>query len=116
MGPAYEETFREHLRRLANQGELGEDIVAVGSWWGDDSQQEIDAVVLAQRGLTRVPVLAGEAKWAGSVNAARVKAGLVRKAARLTREAAGLRYAICARDGVEHADDDTLTATAKDIF
>lgn len=116
MGPVYEETFREHLRRLANQGELGEDIVAVGSWWGDDSQQEIDAVVLAQRGLTRVPVLVGEAKWAGSVNAARVKAGLVRKAAHLTDEAAGLRYAICARDGVEHADDDTLTVTAKDIF
>jgi hypothetical protein len=25
-------------------------------------------------------------------------------------------YAVCARDEVEHADDDTLTVTAKDIF
>jgi AAA+ ATPase superfamily predicted ATPase len=28
---------------------LGEGIVAVGPWWSDDSKQEIDAVVLAQR-------------------------------------------------------------------
>ncbi len=116
MGPVYEEAFREHLRRLANQGELGQDIVAVGSWWGADSQQGIDAVVLARRGLTRVPVLVGDAKWAGTVNAGRVKAGLARKAARLTEDAEGLQCAICGRDAVDHADDDTLTVTAKDIF
>jgi AAA+ ATPase superfamily predicted ATPase len=49
MGPVYEEAFREYLRRMANEGALGEGIVAVGPWWSDDSQQEIDAVVLAQR-------------------------------------------------------------------
>lgn len=116
MGPVYEEAFREHLRRLASQGRLAEDVVAVGSWWGDGGQQEIDAVVLAQRGLTRVPVLVGEAKWASSVNAGRVRAGLVRKAASLTQDPEELRYAICARDDVDRADDDTLAVTAKDIF
>jgi uncharacterized protein len=116
MGPVYEEAFREHLRRLANQGELGEDIVAVGSWWTDDGQQEIDALVLAQRALTRVPVLAGESKWTSTVNAGRIKAGLIRKAASLTPDANDLRYAVCARDEVEHADEDTLAVTATDIF
>jgi uncharacterized protein len=116
MGPVYEEAFREHLRRLANQGSLGEDIVAVGAWWTEDSQQEIDAVVLAQHALTRVPVLVGESKWAGSVNASRIKAGLIRKAASLAPDANDLRYAVCARDAVEHADQDTLTVTAEDIF
>lgn len=116
MGPVYEEAFREHLRRLANEGSLGEDIVAIGSWWTDDGQHEIDAVVLAQRGLTRVPVLAGESKWASSVNAGRIKAGLIRKAASLTPDANDLRYAVCARDTVEHADHDTLVVTAEDIF
>jgi hypothetical protein len=104
------------LRRLANLGSLGEDIVAVGAWWTDDGQQEIDAVVLAQHALTRVPVLAGESKWTSSVNAARIKAGLVRKAASLTPDANDLRYAVCARDDVGHADQDTLTVTARDIF
>jgi hypothetical protein len=66
--------------------------------------------------LTRVPVLAGESKWASTVNAARIKAGLIRKAASLTPDANDLRYAVCARDDVEHADQDTLTVTAKDIF
>jgi hypothetical protein len=30
MGPVYEEEFRDHLRRLANEGALGEGIVAIG--------------------------------------------------------------------------------------
>lgn len=72
---------------------------------------------VAQRGLTRVPVLVGESKWASSVNAVRIKAGLVRKAAALAPDAEGLlRYAICARENVTHADEDTLTVTAADIF
>jgi AAA+ ATPase superfamily predicted ATPase len=116
MGPVYEEAFREHLRRLANLGSLGEDIVAVGAWWTDDGQQEIDAVVLAQHSLTRVPVLAGESKWASTVNAGRIKAGLIRKSAALTADADALRYAVCARDVVEHADADTLAVTANEIF
>jgi uncharacterized protein len=51
-----------------------------------------------------------------SVNAGRIKAGLIRKAASLTPDADDLRYAVCARDQIEHADQDTLTVTATDIF
>lgn len=116
MGPVFEESFRDHLRRLANQGGLGEDIVAIGSWWGEDSQNEIDAVVLAQQGLTRVPVLVGESKWTSSVNAGRLTASLARKAAVLAPDTENLRYAVCGRDAVEHAADSTLAITAKDIF
>lgn len=116
MGPVYEEAFREHLRQLANAGELGEDIVAIGSWWSDDSQQEIDAVVLAQQGLTRVPVLVGESKWGSSVNAGRITAKLAAKAAVLASDVTGLRYAVCARDEITHAGEDVLLVTAKDIF
>jgi hypothetical protein len=116
MGAVFEESFRDHLRRLANEGSLGEDIVAVGSWWGEDSQNEIDAVVLAQRGLTRVPVLVGESKWTSSVNARRLTAVLARKATALAPDAENLRFAVCARDAVEQADDNTLAITANEIF
>jgi uncharacterized protein len=116
MGPVYEEAFREYLRRMANEGALGEGIVAIGPWWSDNSQQEIDAVVLAQRELTRVPILAGESKWAHSVDAVRIKAGLIRKAAALTPDVAGLSYVVCARDAVEHPDTQTRAVTATDIF
>ena len=81
-----------------------------------DGEQEIDAVVLAQRDLARVPVLAGESKWARSVNAVRIKAGLIRKTAGLAADPGQLTYAICAREQVEHADADTLMVTAADIF
>ena len=90
--------------------------MAIGSWWGEDSQNEIDALVLAQHGLTRVPVLVGESKWTSSVNARRLTAALARKAAALAPDADNLRYAVCARDAVEHADDSMLAVTAKDIF
>lgn len=116
MGPVYEEAFREYLRRLANEGTLGEGIVAIGPWWSDASQQEIDAVVLAQRELTRLPVLVGESKWAHSVDAVRIKAGLIRKAAALTPHVDELSYVVCARDAVEHPDTQTRTVTATDIF
>ena len=116
MGAVFEESFRDHLRRLSNEGALGEDIVAIGSWWGEDGQNEIDAVALAQRGLTRLPVLVGESKWTSSVDARRLSAALARKAVALAPDADDLRYAVCARDAVEHADDNTLALTAKDIF
>lgn len=73
-------------------------------------------MALAQQGLARVPVLVGESKWGKSVSAGRIKAGLMRKAAVLTPDTAGLRYAICARERVERADEDVLTVTARDIF
>jgi hypothetical protein len=73
-------------------------------------------VVLAQRDLTRVPILAGECKWAPSVDAVRIKAGLIRKAAALTPDTDELSYVVCARDAVEHPDIQTRAVTAADIF
>jgi AAA+ ATPase superfamily predicted ATPase len=116
MGAVYEEAFREHLRRLANEGSLGDDIVAVGSWWKDDGQDQIDAVVLAEPDLTRIPVLVGECKWATDADGTRIKNKLIQKAARLTKNIDDLRYCVCARQQVHHADPQTLTITAADIF
>ncbi len=115
-GPVYEEAFRQYLRRAANEGRLGDGIVAIRPWWRDDAGDEIDAVVLAQRDLARVPVLAGESQWAHRVNAVRAKVGLIRKAASLCDDPGELRYAVCAPDEVEHADAETSVVTAADIF
>jgi hypothetical protein len=116
LGPAWEEAFREHLRRLAVAGQLGDDVVAVGSWWQPDGRNEIDAVVIAQPDRTRVPVAVGEAKWARHVDAARIKSTLTAKAAVLTDGFADLRYIVCAREQLSRADPDLLTVTAADIF
>jgi uncharacterized protein len=83
---------------------------------GPCGQQEIDAVVLAQRELTRAPVLVGECKWASRVDAVRIKASLIRQAAIMTPDADELSYVVCARDSVEHADTQTRAVTAADIF
>ncbi len=114
MGGPWEEAFRDHLRRLAAAGELGEEIVAIGPFWTSaDDPAEIDAVALAGRG--REAVLVGEAKWAKRVNAARLGLELERKSAGLPRLAAEPRYAICARERVDEADG-VLAVTAEDIF
>lgn len=116
MGRSYEDAFRHHLRRLANAGALGPKVVAIGPWWTRDGNDEIDAIVLAERDKKRVPVLAGECKWGKRVDAGRVKATLIRKAAGLTTESELLRYCVCARDEIINADADTLSVTAADIF
>jgi hypothetical protein len=76
---------------------------------GPCGQQEIDAVVLAQRELTRAPVLVGDCKWASRADA-------VRQAAIMTPDADELSYVVCARDSVEHADTQTRAVTVADIF
>ena len=116
MGRAYEDAFRQHLRRLAREGALGPKIVAIGPWWTRDGNNQIDAVVMAEHDKKRVPVLVGECKWGKRVDASRIKATLIRKAASLAPESEDLRYFVCARDEIVNADDDTLTATAADIF
>lgn len=113
MGPRYEDAFRAHLRRLAADGGLGPEVVAIGPYWtaaGDPA--EIDAVVLAGRG--REAVLAGEAKWARQVNATALVRDLRRKSAGLPSVAEDLRFAVCCRERVDgHAD---VMITARDIF
>ena len=114
MGGPWEEAFRDHLRRLAVAGELGEDVVAIGSFWtaGADAA-EIDAVALAGRG--REAVLLGEAKWTKRVDATRLRTELERKAQALPRLAANPRFAICARERVDEAGED-LAITAAEVF
>lgn len=114
MGGPWEEAFRDHLRRLAASGALGEDIVAIGPFWTSaDDPAEIDAVALA--GRSREAVLLGEAKWAKRVKAPRLRAELERKAAALPRLAGEPRYAICARERVDDAAG-VLAITADEIF
>ncbi|MCH7231300.1 hypothetical protein L0U85_10620 [Glycomyces sp. L485] len=115
FGWAFEEAFRAHLRRLAVAGLLGDRVVKVGPWWRGGGQDEIDAVVLAQPERTRIPVLVGEAKWAKSVNANRIKTALIAKAASLGG-GEELRYAVAAREEVRYGDDETFAFTAADIF
>jgi uncharacterized protein len=114
MGDPWEEAFRSHLRRLAADGDLGPEVVAIGPFWtaaGDPG--EIDAVVLS--GRSRAAVMVGEAKWKKQADGGRVRAGLERKAAALPKRAEGLRFAVCAREGVASAGD-MLVVTAADVF
>jgi AAA+ ATPase superfamily predicted ATPase len=114
LGPRWEDAFRKHLIYLANQGSLGQGIVAIGPFWtSGPAQVEIDAVALAGRSQT--PVLVGEAKWTRHVNAERIRRELERKAESLPGRVPSLRYAICARERVDGAPDD-LCITAADIF
>jgi uncharacterized protein len=114
MSVPWEVAFRDHLRRLAAAGELGEDVVAVGPFWTSaDDPAEIDAVALA--GRSRRAVLLGEAKWAKRVNAAKLRAELDQKASALPRLADEPRYAIGARERIDNPDG-VLAVTAADIF
>lgn len=114
MGDPWEEAFRLHLRRLANSGELGDGIVAVGPFWtAARDPAEIDAVALAGRG--REAVLLGEAKWRKRVDGGRIRAELERKAAALPSLAEEPRFAVAARESVTGADA-LLPLTAADIF
>jgi AAA+ ATPase superfamily predicted ATPase len=117
MGAVWEEAFRDHLRRLAVQGALGERIVANGPWWRTDGQHEIDAVALA--GRARLPVLVGQAKWVRTEDGRRLAAGLRRKAEELDADPDSLIYALCAlcaRERITDAPPGALVSTAADIF
>lgn len=95
-------------------GRLGGDVVAVGRWWREAGQDEIDAVVLA--GKAREAALVGEARWGRTLDARPVLKALERKAEGLPRARAPLSYALCARERVRHAAPGTLAVTAADIF
>lgn len=114
MGKVWEEAFRMHLRRMAGNAELGPDVVAVGPFWGAGADPgEIDAMVLA--GPKREPILAGEAKWARRVDAARVTRDLSRKVLAVPGADPDLRLALCTRNQVE-APSGLLVITAEDVF
>lgn len=114
-GPRWEAAVRDHLRRLASTGGLGDGIVAVGPWWRDAPQPvEIDALVL--RGPSRSPVLAAEAKWSTSVDAGAVTAALRRKVARVDGVDPGdVALAVAARGSFE-VPDGVRRITTADVF
>jgi AAA+ ATPase superfamily predicted ATPase len=114
MGAVWEEAFRDHLRRLAAEGALGDDVVAVGRWWKETGEAEIDAVVLA--GRSHEATLVGEAKWAKVIDARPVLRTLERKAQGLPRVRHPLRLAICAREQLRDVPAGSFRVTAADIF
>jgi uncharacterized protein len=116
MGPAYEACFREHLWRLVLAGAIGEDVVDIGPWWDSSGENQLDAVVIAQPELTRVPILIGESKWGRRIDGGRIDRVLDQKALSLNVDPEQIRHAICARDEVHHARPETLVITADDIF
>ncbi len=114
MGPRWEDAMRAHLRRLADTGVIGTDIVAIGPYWNVSGDPvEIDAVALA--GRSREAVLVAEAKWARSVDGSTARRSLERKVSALPRVSRDLRYAVAARDSVSNADS-VLAITAADVF
>ncbi len=117
MGGVWEEAFRSHLRVLAADGRLPTpgNVVGVGAWWDASGTNEIDAVVLEGRSAT--PVLAGEAKWARSVDARRIVHDLRQKVDRgLGLDPNSLGYLVCARHEVHHLPDGAQAFTAEDLF
>ena len=116
-GPRWEEAFRWHLRRLAEEHRLGEEIVAIGPFWttaDEQGQNEIDAVALA--GRERAATLVGEARWARRVDGRRLRWELERKAQALPRVRPDVRFAVAAREEVTDSDETLLRVTAADIF
>jgi AAA+ ATPase superfamily predicted ATPase len=113
MGARFEEAFRAHLRRMAQDGRLGPDVVAIGPFWtAAHGSAGIDAVVLA--GRNREATMLGEAKWTRRVDASRIVRDLHRKAALLPHVRHGAQYAVAARERVD--GDADLAVTAADIF
>lgn len=115
LGPRWEDMVRDHLRRLAAAGRLGDEVVAVGPWWNDASTVEIDAVALS--GRDRRPVLAAEATWAGTVDGGRLVEGLRRSTASVPGAVPDrTRFAVAARREVTRAPAGVLAITAVDVL
>ena len=120
LGPRWEEMFRMHLRPLAAQGEFGDGIVVVGSWWSADTAMEVDAVALA--GRARIPVFAGEAKWATRLEATRAIRTLSAKVGTVPGADPGtMRLVLYARERVDNvphdkSPHDVLAITAEDVM
>ena len=116
LGAPWEEAVRDHLRLLAGRGEMGEDVVAIGPWWSDASDAEVDAVVLA--GRSRRPVAVMEAKWAREVDVRRLAERLRRRAAAIpgVDDPDDLTVVVAARERLTHLPPDVRGLTAQDVY
>jgi hypothetical protein len=119
MGLRFESAFRDHLRHLASEGQLGDEIVGIGEWWRiqgapSDDPRQLDAVVLA--GRRRLPVIVGEAKWAKTANGSSELGKMTRKVldSGLARPE-DVSFYVCARESVTRSKGVTIV-TAADIF
>jgi hypothetical protein len=119
MGLRYEEAFRSHLRRLAQAGQFGADVVDVGEWWREQRRPEddpcqLDAVMLA--GRRAQPVAIGEAKWAKRVNGSSELGRMKRKLhdSKLA-DPDGMQFIVGARETVVRSQG-VRVVTAADIF
>ena len=115
LGARWEEAVRDHLRLRTGRGELGPDVVALGPWWNEASDVEVDAVVLA--GRERRPVLVAEAKWAREMDARRHVERLRRRAAvvpGVDPDVVGV--AVAARGLLRDLPDDVRGISAGDVY
>jgi uncharacterized protein len=88
--------------------------IAIGAFWSERPAVEIDAVALA--GRREEAVLLGEAKWARTVNGARIVGELERKSSALPLLAPNPTYAICARERITNLPPAATAITAAEIF
>ena len=116
LGAPWEEAVRDHLRLLAGRGGLGEDVVAIGPWWSDASEAEVDAVVLA--GRSHRPVAVMEATWSREVDARRPAERLRRRAAAIpgVDDPDDLAVVVAARERLTHLPPDVRGLTAQDVY
>ena len=120
LGAPWEEAVRDHLRLLAGRGELGgrvgEEVVAIGPWWSEASDAEVDAVVLA--GRSRRPVAVMEATWAREADARRPAERLRRRAAAIpgVEDPDDLAVVVAARERLTHLPPDVRGLTAHDVY
>ncbi len=112
IGAAWEDAARLHLRRLADRGELAEDVVAIGPQW-QDNVAEIDALVLS--GRERRVWAAMEAKWAKSIDGTAIARDLVGKLERLGIPTANVALFVAGREAVRQPGT-AVAFTAADIF
>lgn len=113
MGSRWEAALLDYVRRRADEGVLGEEIVRVGRFWLDSPAVEIDAVALA--GQSEEATLIGEAKWAKRVDGGRIRRSLEAKAAWLPTLSESATFMVAARERVDHAEG-VLPVTAADVF
>jgi hypothetical protein len=120
MGARWEEALRMHVRGLANDGTLGERIVAVGEYWNRQSGPSEDPCqldVVALSGRYRKVAVIGEARWSKSQSGAHLLADIKRKATTAQLDLAETPiWVLCARDSITHLPPNCLPITAHDIF